>query len=112
MVGVVGLVFLGGAWMYRQRTRQKLRMPTDTESRRIAAPLGRIAARHADLGILGPDLTDVILAGTAFGAYVNKAPLADGPDINPNPGRAARTNRLPGELTCSRNFAQSLNRPI
>lgn len=82
-IGVIGLVFLGGAWAYRQRTRRKLRMPTDAESKRIAVPLGRIASRHADLGILGPDLTDVILAGTAFGAYVNKAPLADGPDIDP-----------------------------
>lgn len=77
-LGIIGLCFVGAAWMYKTRTKRKLRMPTETEKFDIAAPLGRIASRHADLSLLGPDVTDTIHAGTALFAYINNAPLADG----------------------------------
>lgn len=80
---IIGMVFVGAAFLYRRRTRTQLRMPTDAESKRISQPLARIAMRHTDLSVLSPDLADVVLAGTAFGAYVNKAPLGDGPTDHP-----------------------------
>lgn len=79
MIGLVGLLFVGGAWMFRQRTKTALRVPTEAETQAIAVPLARLTARHADLSVIGPDLADVVEAGSAFGAYLAKGPLRERP---------------------------------
>ncbi len=84
MVGVVGLVVTGVAFVVRLRTRRKLREPTAQQRRDIAAPLGRILLRRADLTLLGPDIADLLQAGAATGAYLGDGDLL-GP-LHPDAG--------------------------
>lgn len=78
-IGLIGLAFIGAAYLYRQRTRTQLRMPTSTEQAAIGTPVARIINRHASLAIFTPDVADMIEAGSAIGAYLSRGPLSDGP---------------------------------
>lgn len=82
VIGALGLVVAGAAFLARRRTRRKLRQPTKRQSRDIAEPLARIMLRHADPSLLNPDLADVIAAGGAFGAYLNDGDLFEGSAID------------------------------
>ena len=83
MVGLVGILVAGAAFLVRMRTRRKLREPTRQQTTDVAVPLGRILLRHADLGWLGPDIADGIKAAAATGAYLNDGPLLLGEAIDP-----------------------------
>lgn len=80
VAGLLGLVVVGVAGLVKWRARRKLRRPTDGELDDIAAPLARIALRHADLSWLNADLADALKAGSAVGAYVNAGPLLEQDD--------------------------------
>lgn len=82
MVGVLGLVVAGAAFVVRLRTRRKLREPTSQQRRDIAAPLGRILLRRADLTLLGPDIADLLQAGAATGAYLGDGDLLGPLDLD------------------------------
>ena len=82
MVGVLSLVVAGAAFVVRLRTRRKLREPTSMQRRDIAAPLGRILLRRADLSLLGPDIADLLQAGAATGAYLSDGDLLGPLDID------------------------------
>lgn len=75
VAGLVGLVALAASWMVRQRAGRELRKPTPRQQEAIGEPLGRILVRHADLTMLGPDVTDMIEAGYATGEYLQDGPL-------------------------------------
>lgn len=77
LAGVVGLVVAVAAFGVRARAQgqRELRRPTDDQLADIAAPIARIAKRHADVAWLNPDLLDVLAAGNAVGTYVNSGPL-------------------------------------
>lgn len=77
VVGLLGLLVSGIAFLVQLRAGRGviMRRPTRDESRDIAAPLARIALRHADLSLLGPTVADVIAAGGATGAYLTNGPL-------------------------------------
>lgn len=72
---IVGLGFIGAAWVVRQRKGRKLRQPTKAQKQNMAEPLARIAGRHVPVDWLNADLVDLVEAGSAFGAYVNDGPL-------------------------------------
>lgn len=79
MVGVLGLVVtIAGAVVRWQARGRRLREPTATQTRAVAAPLGRILARRADLARLGPDIGDALQAAAAAGAYLGDGPLLIG----------------------------------
>jgi len=82
VVGILGLVVAGAAWWVSRRPGRRLREPTKTQSNDIAAPIARIALRHADLSWLGDDVADALKAAAATGAYLNSGPLiiTDGAD--------------------------------
>lgn len=79
---VIGMAFLGAAFVVRQRRRRKLRQPSKRQLRDIGAPLGRIAARHVTGDWLNDDLTDALDAGSALAAYLAEGPMTvtDRPD--------------------------------
>jgi hypothetical protein len=81
--GLIGLLVPAAALVVRWRTRRKLRRPSTRQIDDMAAPLARIALRHADLDWLNADLTDMIHTGSALGAYLSDGPLLEGPDIDP-----------------------------
>jgi hypothetical protein len=83
MVGLVGIVVAGAAFLVRMRYRRKLREPTRQQTTDVAGPLGRILLRHADLTWLGPDIADGIKAAAATGAYLNDGPLLLGDAVDP-----------------------------
>jgi len=83
MVGLVGILVAGASFLVRMRTRRKLREPTRQQTTDVAAPLGRILLRHADLAWLGPDIADGIKAAAATGAYLNDGPLLLGDAVDP-----------------------------
>lgn len=78
MIGVLGVITAGAAFLVQWRLGRKLREPTTGQRRDIATPLGRILMRRADLALLGPDIADLLQAGAATGAY-----LGDGPLLHP-----------------------------
>lgn len=83
VAAVVGMAAAGAALLVRWRLRAALRQPSKTERADIAAPLARIALRHADLSWLNRDLADLLDTGNAVGAYLNNGPLL-GP-LQPEP---------------------------
>lgn len=97
IIGLGGLAVGLAAWAVRARLRRRLRRPTEEELADVAAPVGRILHRRWGhlLGTLGPDLADLILAGTAAGNYVNAGPLLE-PD-HPDPGLPADLHQSPDE---------------
>lgn len=74
-VGVLAVVVAGCAFLVRRRMGRKLREPSKQQSTDIAAPLGRILLRHADLAWLNKDIADGLKAAAAAGAYLNDGPL-------------------------------------
>ncbi len=84
LVGIGGLVAGVVAWGVRARWGRQLRRPTQEQLHDIAEPLARIWHRRWPevLGRFGVDVSDVILAGSAAGVYLNDGPLtaADLPD--------------------------------
>lgn len=80
VVGVLGLVVAVAGGVIRWQTRRRLREPSAKQRRDIAAPLGRILQRRADLSILGPDIGDALQAAAATGAYLGDGPLLHPPD--------------------------------
>jgi hypothetical protein len=79
VAGLVGLAAAGATYVLRRRLGQRLRRPTKTEATDIGEPLGAILWRHTAKywSWLGPDLVDLINAGTAAGAYINAGPLLE-----------------------------------
>lgn len=77
--GLVGVIGLAAAWVVRMRhgRTMRLRRPSDADTEAIGEPLGRILWRHARQywGWVGPDLADIIKAGTATGVYLNDGDL-------------------------------------
>jgi hypothetical protein len=69
------MVAAAAATVVRWRLQRTLRQPTKTQRGDIAAPLARIALRHADLSWLNKDLADALEAGNAVGAYINDGDL-------------------------------------
>jgi hypothetical protein len=82
LAGLIGLAAVGVGVLVSWRLRRKLRVPTKTEARDIAAPLARIALRHFDPSWLNADLADGIAAATATGAYLGDGPLLLGADLD------------------------------
>lgn len=86
MAGLVGVAAAAATWVVRRRRGMLLRRPSNREADDIGRPLGRILYRHAAKywGWLGPDIADLIHAGSAAGAWLNAGPLLQ-PDV-PNAG--------------------------
>lgn len=63
--------------------QRALRRPTDDERQNIAGPIASILVRHADPALLNPDLTDLILAGSATVDYVSAGPLMTAVSVDP-----------------------------
>ncbi len=82
---VVVLVVAGFALLVRLRTggERTLRRPTDHQRARIAAPLGRIAARHVPAEALTNDVVDLVAAGAATGEYLDDGPLLVTAPVDP-----------------------------
>lgn len=83
IAGLIGLAFGAVALALRWRGRA-LRRPSDEELHDIGAPTARIVLRRLELATYGPDLADIILAGSATGAYLTRGPLTA--PIQPDPG--------------------------
>lgn len=76
IAGLIGIVAtLAAAVLLRSPRPRQLRTPTEQDCEDIAAPLARIAARHAPAVAVGPDLMDAIAATAAVGRYVQDGPL-------------------------------------
>ncbi len=87
LAALVVLAVTAASVVIRWQARRDLRRPTKTQSRAIAAPVGRILMRRADLSMLGPDLVDILTAATATGEYIGDGPLLTTPGTRPgNPG--------------------------
>lgn len=79
LVGLLGLAVAGAAFVINRRLGggRRLREPTPRQTSNVAAPLGRILLRHADISWLNADLADAIKAAAATGAYMNDGPLIE-----------------------------------
>lgn len=76
VAAVIGIVAtIAGAVLQRLPRPRELRRPTEDDRAAIAAPLARIARRHAPAVALGPDLLDVIDVAGATSAYLTDGPL-------------------------------------
>lgn len=79
LVSGILVIMVGVAAMVIARAdpsgRATLRKPSDHERENIARPVASILVRHADPALLNPDLTDLILAGSATVDYVSAGPL-------------------------------------
>jgi len=77
MIGLVGVLAAGSAFLVTQRYRGRrtLRTPTDDQAREIAEPATEILIRHAKMVKMFPDLVNVLELIAATGAYLNDGPL-------------------------------------
>lgn len=63
------------------RRRLVFRQPTPKEITGFSDPLGRIAARHLPMDLIGPDLLDATEAAAAAHGYVLAGPIVTRPDM-------------------------------
>lgn len=64
------VIVAGVAAALLARSGRALRQPTPRQVDDVAAPIGRIIARHLPTDLIGPDLADVTEAAAAAHAYV------------------------------------------
>lgn len=57
------------------------RQPTRGEISEVTDPLGRVAARHLPMDLIGPDLMDLTEAAAAGHSYVLAGPIITRPDM-------------------------------
>jgi len=77
MIGFVGLVVAGAAFLLRRTRGVDLRQPTEDQAEGMAKPLARLALRHVPAHLLNADLLDILSFGAATGAYLNDGPLTE-----------------------------------
>lgn len=81
-VGIISLLILVAQMTFRKRDGRKLREPTKEEYKKVADPIGRIAARHIPTmdSILARDIADLSKTVGGIKEYLLSEPWEGSPN--------------------------------
>lgn len=82
-VGVISLIVLVAQIAFRKRDGRKLREPSKEEYKKVADPIGRIAARHIPTmdSILAKDIADLTKSVGGVKEYLLSEPWEGNPNV-------------------------------